>query len=535
MTDTDGKTSGKPEDGKKPDLSGVIAALNEPEAVARRAANERKDAEEHPEAVDRRPYFDASGKYLPNEAGQWLIDNGPVVKFGPNDADGDNTGNNMYYWTGLRYSHFTRGSVAILNLNRRSTPYERAATFDYIYSTVVKDPEYPRIDDRYDPFLIAFSDGTVYDARLGETRKITRDDFIISCVPWPYEDNPKDREALKGYLESLSDEPEFPDMIAEAVGLCLYGKTDGNSKSYLLYGPKSNGKSVLCSGIKNALGPDNYATLNLFRMATDPYATGNLAWKRAAIYEELPDRPIDEVGQLKDLITQEGWTVANPKKKEQYPYYPMTTVIGATNTLPHWRDPTGAMAKRMIVIDMVKDFSEDSPLNNPGIPEMVNSPRFAKAFLAAGCEALTRLYENGWKFTRSASVIRNNEALLLEGDMFRTYISEVAEEAGVLDTDPFYPFIGHKISDLYADFRNRMYADGLNMSRCPSVKVFTREMCARMGAVSSPRKDRDGNRFRIFACKRQIRLKPLTWPRAGAALFTTIMPGRNRRNNRSKS
>ena len=480
---------------KKPDLSGVMAALNAPEAAARREANERKNAEEHPEAVDRRPYFDASGKYLPNEAGQWMIENAPAVKFG---FDGDC----VYYWDGLGYTRLTDESSILLDLNPRSKPQERFATYSYIKTRIMGDPHYPQAS--YDPYLIPFADGNVYDARMGEVRPITSGDFMLGCIPWPYENDPDGRADLTRYLSSLSDEPEFPDMIAEAMGLCLLGETNSHCKTYILHGPRSNGKSVLLSAFKAALGPGGYASIDLGKLASDQFATGETAGRRAAIYEELPDRPIDEVGFLKSQITATGWQSANPKMKTRYSYWPMTTAIGATNELPRWRDPTGAMAKRTIVIDMVKDFSEGSELCNPDIAEFVTSPRIVKALLAAGCEALTRLYENGWNYTRSDSVIANNEALLKEGNIYRTYISEVTEERGIPEDD-YTPFLGHDTKEAYLDFQNWWKDSGRNPSRCPVFSTFSKGMCREMDARTSPRSDvlPDGttHRYRVFACK----------------------------------
>ena len=133
------------------------------------------------------------------------------------------------------------------------------------------------------PNIIAFSNG-LYNIRDGSFKEFTPDVVITNKIPWPY--NPAAHDDLLDHtLNRLAcDDPEVRALLEEMVGYCMYRRNE-LGKAFILIGDKSNGKSTFLHVVKNLLGDQNIASLDLKELG-DRFKTAELFGKLANIGDD---------------------------------------------------------------------------------------------------------------------------------------------------------------------------------------------------------------------------------------------------------
>ena len=133
------------------------------------------------------------------------------------------------------------------------------------------------------PNIIAFSNG-LYNIRDDSFKEFTPDVVITNKIPWPY--NPAAHDDLLDHtLNRLAcDDPEVRALLEEMVGYCMYRRNE-LGKAFILIGDKSNGKSTFLHVVKNLLGDQNIASLDLKELG-DRFKTAELFGKLANIGDD---------------------------------------------------------------------------------------------------------------------------------------------------------------------------------------------------------------------------------------------------------
>lgn len=249
------------------------------------------------------------------------------------------------------------------------------------------------------PNIIAFSNG-LYDLRNSSFRPFTPDVVITNKIPWAY--NPVAySELLDHTLDRLAcDDPEVRALLEEMVGYCLYRRNE-LGKAFILIGDKSNGKSTFLHVVKNMLGDQNIASLDLKELG-DRFKTAELFGKLANIGDDIGDEFIANASVFRKLVTGERVNVER-KGQDPFEFNNYSKFLFSANVIPRMKDKTGAVQRRLVIVPFDAKFTPNDPDFRPFIKDELCEQESMEYLILLGLAALKRVLMNN-KFTTSQRV-----------------------------------------------------------------------------------------------------------------------------------
>ena len=214
----------------------------------------------------------------------------------------------------------------------------------------------------------------------GETENVlqphTPDFFSIVALPYEY-DPSADCPKFKAFLNSVLPDDSLQKILIEFFGYCFLPNSNQH-KFLILVGEGANGKGVCLVILIGLLGKENVSAvpMELFGESSVMVETrGKLANVVTEISE--PDRTSE--GILKAIAAGETINF-NPKFKNSFSEKATCKLIFSTNILPHFKDKTDGIWRRLLMIpfDIIipeveqdKKLSEKLMVELPGIFNMV--------------------------------------------------------------------------------------------------------------------------------------------------------------------
>ena len=163
-----------------------------------------------------------------------------------------------------------------------------------------------------------------------------------------------------GWLEFLASVwPDDPDSIAllqEYVGYVLSGRTD-MQKMLLLIGPTRSGKGTIARMLTELIGRGHVAGPTLASLGTN-FGLSPLLGKPLAIISDarLGDTPAHTVVERLLSITGEDLLTVDRKYREPWSGKLPTRFVVLSNELPRFKDTSGAIANRLLILQMTEQF-----------------------------------------------------------------------------------------------------------------------------------------------------------------------------------
>lgn len=249
------------------------------------------------------------------------------------------------------------------------------------------------------PNIIAFKNG-LYDIRNGSFKPFTPDVVITNKIPWPY--NPAAKcELLDHTLNRLAcDDPEVRALLEEMVGYCLYRRNE-LGKAFILIGDKSNGKSTFLHVVKNMLGDQNIASLDLKELG-DRFKTAELFGKLANIGDDIGDEFIANASVFKKLVTGDRVNVER-KGQDPFEFNNYSKFLFSANNIPRMKDKTGAVQRRLVIVPFDAKFTPNDPDFRPFIKDELCEQDSMEYLILLGLTALKRVLNNA-QFSTSSRV-----------------------------------------------------------------------------------------------------------------------------------
>ncbi len=204
--------------------------------------------------------------------------------------------------------------------------------------------------------------GGVVDLRTGEVRAPTVADMVthLTAVSPAPAGTPAPR--WEHFLSEVFDgDAQMIEFIQRLFGSALVGDVSPQ-KFVVLYGRGANGKSVLRDVMGQLAG--SYAataSAKVFMQSQGdrhPTEIASLAGKRLVMASEVPAGRSWNDTLLKDLTGGEKMT-ARKMHKDEYSFTPSGTLIFTSNTLPSFPGAQEAMLRRILLVSMLRQFSED--------------------------------------------------------------------------------------------------------------------------------------------------------------------------------
>lgn len=249
------------------------------------------------------------------------------------------------------------------------------------------------------PAIIAFSNG-LYNIVDGTFRDFTPSIVITNKIPWAY--NPAAYSALLDHtLDRLAcDDPEVRALLEEMVGYCMYRRNE-LGKAFILIGDKSNGKSTFLHVVKNMMGNENIASLDLKELG-DRFKTAELFGKLANIGDDIGDEFIANASIFKKLVTGDQVNVER-KGKDPFEFINYSKFLFSANVIPRIKDKTGAVQRRLTIVPFDAKFTPNDADFRPFIKDELCEQEPMEYLIQLGLAALKRVLINN-QFTTSSRV-----------------------------------------------------------------------------------------------------------------------------------
>lgn len=250
-----------------------------------------------------------------------------------------------------------------------------------------------------DAKMIAFSNG-IYNIETNEFIDFSPDIIITNKIHHRYDPDAY-HELLDNTLDKLScNDESVRALLEEAVGYCFYRRNELR-KSFILTGDKKNGKSTFLAILKEVLGDDNTAALDLNELS-ERFSSASLFGKLANIGDDIGDDFISNPATFKKIVSGDRIKGENKGQKEFF-FNPYCKLLFSANNIPRIKDKSGAVIDRMVIIPFDAKFSKNDPDYDPYIKYKLIQEDALEYMILLGVQGLKRVLENQ-AFTKSLKV-----------------------------------------------------------------------------------------------------------------------------------
>jgi putative DNA primase/helicase len=195
------------------------------------------------------------------------------------------------------------------------------------------------------------------DLSMRELHKHTPAFFNVVTVPFDYDPDASNPVAWLEFLESLwPDDPDSIALLQEYVGYVLCGRTD-MQKMLLLIGPTRSGKGTIARMLTELVGRRHVAGPTLASLGTN-FGLSPLLGKPLAVISDarLGNTPSHTVVERLLSITGEDMLTVDRKFRDPWSGKLPTRFAILSNELPKFRDSSGAIANRLLILQMTHSF-----------------------------------------------------------------------------------------------------------------------------------------------------------------------------------
>lgn len=277
-----------------------------------------------------------------------------------------------------------------------------------------------------DLHLIAFKNG-VYNLNTDTLEQFSPQHIITNKIPWNYNPDAKS-DLVDSMLDRLScNDKDIRYSLEEVAGACLYRSAAiGGGMAAILVGDKHNGKSTYIHLVECMLGKNNYSAADMGTLG-NRFITITLYGKLANIGDDISNVYIADTSIFKKLVTGEE-IQAEEKGKSPINFASYAMHIYSANDIPHMKDPTGAVLRRLLLIPLNGKFTKDTPGYDPLIRYKLEQPEHIEYFIQCALDGLADVLKNK-SFTVPAKSAQQKESYERENNPILAFIDEVGKES----------------------------------------------------------------------------------------------------------
>lgn len=368
------------------------------------------------------------------------VDIEKFAKFLIKEANITKIDNQLYTFNGKYYEN---GGTIIERSIIKYLPNTRDTTRKEIIKYINLLIEENKSTDAFN-YLIVFRNG-VYDL-IDECLKPFNPDYIITnYIDWDYKENAYS-EIVDKFLNSvICNDENLRKIVEEMIGYTFFRQNE-MGKSFILLGPKSNGKSTLQAVLQHLLGTRNLSSIDMKDLG-ERFKTAELYNKLANLGDDICDNYIDDNNMFKTIVTG-GRIIAEKKGQDPFEFSPYCKLIYSSNNMPRTRDRTGAVKRRLIIIPFNREFKPTDKDFDPYIKYKLtvqNVDENMSYLINLGIAGLNRILANNG-FTKSELVEKQIEEYDKDNNPFKRWIEDIK------DPDEF---IGdNALSVVYNDYKS---------------------------------------------------------------------------------
>lgn len=253
-----------------------------------------------------------------------------------------------------------------------------------------------------DAKYIAFKNG-IYNIETNEMLDFSPEYVITNRIDHNFNPHAYSELVDKTFDKLACNDETIRNLLEEAVGYCFYRRNELR-KSFILTGDKKNGKSTFLAMLKEVLGDDNTAALDLAELS-ERFSPASLFGKLANIGDDIGDEFIANPASFKKIVSGDRIKGENKGQKEFF-FNPYCKLLFSANDIPRIKDKSGAVLDRLVIIPFDARFSKDDPDFDPYIKYKLIQEDALEYLILLGIKGLRRVLENQ-AFTKSKKVTKS--------------------------------------------------------------------------------------------------------------------------------
>lgn len=272
-----------------------------------------------------------------------------------------------------------------------------------------------------EPGIINLLNGELHwNGSLWDLTSHVREHYLTTQIPHNYDPNaqcPRFEIFLKEIFKGDPDSEEKASVLLEMIGYTLVSNTKFEH-FVLLIGNGANGKSVVLDIIRLLIGTENVCAVQPSEFS-NKFQRAHLHLKLANLVTEIAEGSVIADAELKAIVSGELTTVER-KYQAPFEFKPFATCWFGSNHMPHTRDFSEAVFRRVIII----------PFNNTFRPGVNADPDLKEklaqelpGILNMALKAYGMVLQRG-KFTVPASCLTARQEWKMEADQVVCFLAD---------------------------------------------------------------------------------------------------------------
>lgn len=398
-------------------------------------------------------FFTESGKFLHADFAEYLKEQHNIIKID----------NELYCYEDGVYVRGEKIEKKMLVVIRELKDSQRREVLKYLN---VETEE----KERDNTGLIAFNNG-LYNIFNDEFISFNPKYIITNKIPWDY--NPVAySELMEETLDKFAcDNKNIRLLIDELIGYTLFPRNE-LGKAFIITGDKANGKSTFLKILMFMVGSNNSSALSLNDIVNSRFRLYETAGKLLNIGDDIGSGYIPEAEILRKLVTGDI-IVAEQKGKNPIKFNCYAKFIFSANDIPRVKDPTGATARRIIIIPFKNSFTRLNKDYDPYFLDKIKTKECMEYLIIIGLTALRRVIKNRG-FTETEETQKLLEEFNQNNNPVLSVIAQLEEEKG----EEFY--IGMNKNAVYNLYYSQAQDEGM---KPVTLTTFTRTMLKHKGLI----------------------------------------------------
>lgn len=343
----------------------------------------------------------------------------------------------------------------------------------------------PTNEQDSDAKFIAFKNG-IFDLEHEKLIPFSPEYIITNKIPWDFNTNAYSELADVTLNKISCHDPDIRHLLEECIGYCFFRQNE-LSKSFILTGQGSNGKSTFLDMVKTVLGRNNYVSLDLDELA-EKFSTTTMFGKLANIGDDISDEFLQgkAISQFKKIVSGNDIKAEN-KGQDVYFFKPTVKLLFSANEIPRVRNKGfEAIKRRLVIIPFNAKFSKDDPDFDSGITWKLKKQDVAEYLIQLGLQGLKRILENQG-FTTSQKVKDELDSFERDNNPILLFLEEVED----------YEILNQETKEVFARYDTFCHENGFTKV---AMQTFSKEITRLLDCKIVDKKIK-GRKCRIFVRK----------------------------------
>lgn len=336
-----------------------------------------------------------------------------------------------------------------------------------------------------DAKFIAFRNG-IFDLEHEELLPFSPEYIITNKIPWDFNGNAYSELADVTLNKISCNDCDIRHLLEECIGYCFFRQNE-LSKSFILTGQGSNGKSTFLDMVKTVLGRNNYVSLDLDELS-EKFSTTTMFGKLANIGDDISDEFLQgkAISQFKKIVSGNDIKAEN-KGQDVYFFKPTVKLLFSANEIPRVRNKGfEAIKRRLVIIPFNAKFSKDDPDFDSGITWKLKKQDVAEYLIQLGLQGLKRILENQG-FTTSKKVQDELDSFERDNNPILLFLEEVED----------YEILNNETKEVFARYDTFCHENGFTKV---AMQTFSKEITRHLDCKIADKKIK-GRKCRIFVKK----------------------------------